>query len=103
MIVGNNILIEKRALTEQMSDSFFGILAEQFPEFASEDQLSAIAKTCRMLCRFTCVNCMDFSEVGNHYVLFSGHFNFPLQSIGVTINFVVVLLLFLDEVTIQDF
>ena len=37
MIVDNNILVEKKALTEQMSDSFFGILAKQFPEFASED------------------------------------------------------------------
>ena len=37
MIVDNNILVEKKALTEQTSDSFFGILAKQFPEFASED------------------------------------------------------------------
>ena len=56
-----------------------------------------------MLCRFTCVNCMNFSEVGNHYVLFSAHFTFHLQSIEVTINFVVLLLLFPDAVTIQDF
>ena len=95
-IVDNNILVEKKAIKEQTSDSFFGIIVKQFPEFASEDRVSAIGKIRRMLCRFACVNCINFSEVGNHNVLLSGHFNFPLQSIEVTINFVVLLLLFPD-------
>ena len=33
-IVDNKLLVEKKALTEQKQDSFFGILVKQFPEFS---------------------------------------------------------------------
>ena len=69
-IVGNNIAVEKKVLTEQTQDSSFGILAKQFPEFSSEEPCSAIGKIWRMLCRFACTNCMNFSEVGNQELLF---------------------------------
>ena len=69
-IVDNKLLVEKKALTEQSQDSF-GILAKQFPEFSSEEPHSAIGKICRMLCRFACVNCINFSEVGTNELIFS--------------------------------
>ena len=89
-IVENNIAVEKKALTEQTSDSFFGILAKEFPEFISEETHSAIGKIWRMLCRFTCVNCMNFAEVRNHELLFSSqlsvvsHVMFPFSLLKVS-------------------
>lgn len=79
MIVDNNILVEKKALTEQNVGFILWDISKHFPEFVSEDTVSAIAKICCMLCRFTCVNCINFSEVGNHNLILSGHFNYPLQ------------------------
>ena len=71
-IVENNLLVEKKTLTEQNQDSFFSILAKQFPEFSSEEPRSITGKIRRMLCRFACVNCINFSEVGNNDL-----FSFP--------------------------
>ena len=68
-ISNNNIVMEKKALSEQMADSFFGILSKQFPELVNEERHAAVAKLRRMLCRFACVNCMNFSEVSNDYTL----------------------------------
>ena len=65
-IVENNLLVEKKTLTEQNQDSFFGILVKHFPEFSSDEPHSTTGKICRMLCRFACVNCINFSEVGNN-------------------------------------
>ena len=69
-IADNKLLVEKKALTEQSQDSFFGILAKQYPEFSSEEPHSAIGKIHRMLCRFTCVNFIIFSEVGTNELIF---------------------------------
>ena len=84
-IVDNNIVVEKKALTEQTSNSFFGILAKQFPEFTTEETCSATVKIRRMLCRFACMNCMNFAEVHNQELLFSSqlsvvsHVMFPFS------------------------
>ena len=68
-ISDNNIVVEKKALSEQTADSFFGILSKQFPELANEERHAAVAKLRKMLCRFACENCMNFSEVSNDYVM----------------------------------
>ena len=75
-IVDNNILVEKKALTVQTSDSFFGILAKQFPEFSPEEPHSAIGKIRRMLCRFACMNFMNFAEVPNQELFFISQLSF---------------------------
>ena len=78
-IVDNNILVEKKALAEQTSNSFFGILTKQFPEFSSEESHSVIGKIRRMLCRFACVNCMNFAEVRNQELSVVSHVMFPFS------------------------
>ena len=105
-IVDNKLAVEKNALSEQTQDSFFGILARQCPEFSSEEPCSAIAKIRRMLCRFACMNCMNFSEVGNLEILFSSQlsvvshvvFPFPFKSKYAMIIFFITICFFSDKV-----
>ena len=50
---------------------------KQHLAFSSEEPHTAIGKIRRMLCRFACVNCMNFAEVHNQELSFVSHVMFP--------------------------
>ena len=97
----NNLLVEKEAITASAKDteSFLNIMLKYSPEFS--DCTWSPYKLCRMLARFSTVNCVSFSEVSIchlfTHILFLGftffifHFQVtvtvPLSVLSFTIDF----------------